>query len=166
MTADSTKHGVVINNYMSTQVTNRAWYPCVKLCHNVPRSTHTYLVENVLASEFTPIRTEIMARYGKFYSSLKKSISTEVQFMSRIVMTDVRSTTSRNLTVIRRETGINTLVVSARNVREAVPRREIPVNQFWRSSLLQKLLKQRREMDNQMVDTTLITGMIDSLCSS
>ena len=53
----------------------RAWNTCVKLCHNVPRSTHTYLVENVLASEFTPIRTEIMARYGKFYSSLKKSIT-------------------------------------------------------------------------------------------
>ena len=138
----------------------------MKLCHNVPRSTHTYLVENVLASKFTPIKTEIMARYGKFYSSLVTSRSTEVQFMSSIVMKDVRSTTSRNLALIRKESGVNTLVVSARNVRESVPRREFPVNQFWRSSLLQRLLKQRREMDNQMVDTTLISEMIDSLCSS
>ena len=34
----------------------RTWNTCVKLSHNVPRSTHTYLVENALASGFTPIK--------------------------------------------------------------------------------------------------------------
>ena len=76
-----------------------------------------------------------------------------------------RSTTYRNLALIRKETGVNTFVVPARKVREAVPLREIPVNQFWRPRLLQNLLKQRREMESLMEDTTIISAMIDSLCS-
>ena len=37
----------------------RSWNTCVKLVHEVPRSTHTYLVENFLADEFLPVRTEL-----------------------------------------------------------------------------------------------------------
>ena len=59
----------------------RSWNTCVKLAYNIPRSTHTYLVENYLAAEFTPIRTELMARYIKFYDSLLNSKSFEIQVL-------------------------------------------------------------------------------------
>ena len=144
----------------------RSWSTCVKLTYNVPRSTHTFLVENLLAVNFVPIKTEIMARYGKFFTSLRKCKSPEVRQMAEIVRQDVRSTTGKNLTRIRRKTGVNTVTVPSMIVRETVPRAEVPVYQEWRLSLLETLLKQRREMDAQMVDTSLISDMIDSLCSS
>ena len=57
--------------------------------------------------------------------------------MSLVVKQDARSTTYRNLALIRKETGVNTFVV---------------------------LLL--REMESLMEDTTIISAMIDSLCSS
>lgn len=56
----------------------RVWNTCVKLTYNVPRSTHTYLVENFLASQFVPIQTELLSRYVKFFKSLQLSHSPEI----------------------------------------------------------------------------------------
>ena len=53
-----------------------------------------------------------------------------------------RSTTYRNLALIRKETGVNTFVVPARKVREAVP------------------LRERREMESLMEDTTIISAVL------
>ena len=130
--------------------------------------THRPLTESdiLVAVKFVPIKTEIMARYGKFFTSLRKCKSLEVQHMAEIVRQDVRSTTGKNLSLIRAKTGVNSVTVPSRIVRETVPRAEVPVYQEWRLSLLQTLLKQRLEMDAQMLDTSLISDMIDSLCSS
>ena len=51
----------------------RAWNTCVKLTYGVPRSTHTYLVENLLAKKFIPVRTELMSRFVQLYCSLLQS---------------------------------------------------------------------------------------------
>ena len=144
----------------------RSWSTCVKLTHSVPRSTHTYLVDHVLASGFLPIKTELMARYGNFYNSLCSSKSSEVRFMSSFVVKDIRSTTAKNLATIRRESGFKSLTVPSTAVRQHVPLTEVPVNQDWRLGLLVKLLSQRREAENSLIDTTLISSIIDSLCSS
>ena len=144
----------------------RSWSTCVKLTFNVPRSTHTFLVENLLASDFVPIKTELMARYGNFYNSLCKSKSPEVQLMASLVIRDVQSTTAKNLATIRRETGVHSLTVPPLLVRQNVPLAVIPVNQEWRLPLLSKLLHQRIEMENNFLETKLISAVIDSLCSS
>ena len=73
----------------------RVWNTCVKLTYDVPRSTHTYLVENYLAANYLPVKTEILARYVKFYKSLKLSQSPEVQHLVEVVTTDVRSSTRK-----------------------------------------------------------------------
>ena len=48
----------------------RTWNTCVKLTYDLPRGTHTYIVENLLAKNVLPVKTEIMSRFVKFYSSL------------------------------------------------------------------------------------------------
>jgi hypothetical protein len=40
-----------------------SWNTCVKLVHDVPRSTFTYLVEGFLAKEQTSLRNQILSRY-------------------------------------------------------------------------------------------------------
>ena len=136
------------------------------MCYDVPRSTHTYLVEHLLAVDFLLIKTELIARYVNFHVSLSKSRSDEVQFLTKVVCNDARSTTSKNLALIQLEAGLNPLSVTSHQVREAVKVADIPVNQGWRLELLKNLLDRRRDMENMLENTDEISKMIESLCSS
>ena len=131
----------------------RVWNTAVKLTYAVPRSTHTYLVE-------------LMSRYVKFLDSLLNNKSSEVQFLVKTALSDVRSTTSKNLLLIQQESGLNPLKVSSSCIRGAMKIAEIPENQSWRLPLLVKLLERRRVMDVDLICTMEISGVIDSLCSS
>ena len=68
----------------------RSWNTCVKLTFDIPRSTHTYIVEKILASNFLPVKTELMARYVKFYQNLTDCNSLEISVLAKIVRSDVR----------------------------------------------------------------------------
>ena len=144
----------------------RVWNTCVKLSYDIPRSTHTYLVESFLAVNFVPVKTELLARYVNFYKSLKLSPSPEVQHLCEVVSSDVRSTTSRNLSVIRDVSGLDPLVVSPHDVRRSVKSSEIPENDVWRPPLLDMLLNRRKDMEVALLKTDEIQKVIDSLCSS
>ena len=144
----------------------RVWNTCVKLTYDIPRSTHTYLVESFLAENFIPVNTELLARYVNFYKSLRKSPSPEIQHLCEVVSADVRSTTSRNLQVIRDMSGLNPLVVSPHDVRRSVNVSAIPENDVWRPPLLDMLLNRRRDMEADLLKTDEIQKVIDSLCSS
>ena len=52
-----------------------SWTTAIKLVWNCPRATHTYLVQQVLSCGSTSARTEILARYSKFFCGLRKSPS-------------------------------------------------------------------------------------------
>ena len=69
----------------------KTWNTCVKLTWNGPRSTYTYLVENVLASGFVSLRNQSYSRYVNFFQQLFGSSSKEVRHLVRIVARDVRS---------------------------------------------------------------------------
>ena len=83
------------------------WNTCVKLCWNVPRSTHTYFIDNLLATEFRTIRQQVMSRYAGFYQSLLNSPSREVVIVSRMVGRNVSTNTGSNLFNIAKETNID-----------------------------------------------------------
>ena len=53
----------------------RCWRTCAKLCWDVPRGTHTYLVNNLLAVKFQPLRNQALSRYIPFCRSLLSSPS-------------------------------------------------------------------------------------------
>ena len=144
----------------------RSWNTCVKLAYNIPRSTHTYLVENDLSSQFIPVKKEIMARFFKFYQSLIECKSIEISVLAKIVISDVRSVTARNMELISKETKSHFMYLTAIKVRNLVPVEAVPVNHEWRGPLLMKLLTERRQMEEMMTKTDVISSMIDSLCSS
>ena len=144
----------------------RVWNTAVKLTYAVPRSTHTYLVEHLLAVNFLPVKSELMSRYVKFLDSLLNNKSSEVQFLVKTALSYVRSTTSKNLLLIQQESGLNPLKVSSSCIRGAMKIAEIPEKQSWRLPLLVKLLERRRVMEVDLMCTKEISGVIDSLCSS
>ena len=145
-----------------------SWRTCVKLAWQVPRQTHTYLVDHLLCSDLTSVRSDIFARYIKFVRGLKASPSMEVSVMFGVVAGDVTSTTGKNLYVLRWETGLDPLATSLVKMKTAIWSKvaEVPVDDVWRLEYLGKLLEARGDAHYGGEDTHQLTVLIDSLCSS
>ena len=74
----------------------KSWNTCVKLVHEVPRNTFTYLVEGFFASEESSLRSQILTRYPGFLKKLQSSPCKEIRMLVRMVQVDPRSTTCKN----------------------------------------------------------------------
>ena len=145
----------------------KSWNTCVKLIHEVPRSTFTYLVEGVFAESQTSLRNQILARYPGFYRKLLASPSKEVRVLARMVSADPRSTTCRNLRYLREVTKMdNVESYSSWRVRESLPVQKVPEKEMWRVGLLTSLMGLRSEKYKMVQDTKSICAMLDSLCST
>ena len=140
----------------------KAWNTCVKLVHKVPRTTHTYISENLLAGEFLPVQQELL----KFLKNLKKSPSSEVRLLSRIVTNDLYSATAVNSALIQRDTALDPCSVSSRLIRQQDMRRTVPDEDAWRLPVLSKLLSDRRELQTGLQDTSDLDLVIAGLCST
>ena len=146
----------------------RCWGTAVKLAWECPRSTHRYFVNNMLASEFVPIRTKLLSRYVKFFKSLLKSSSVEIRLLANIAAQDRSSTTGKNLAKIANETDLNPWTATPAMIRQALHQKDaaVPRTDFWRLPYLEKLLKTRYEMELSLQDTKPINKIINALCSS
>ena len=145
----------------------KCWNTCVKLCYNVPRSTFTYLIEGYLAADVAPLRNQVLARYAGFYRGLLSSPSREIRAMTRIVSDDPRSSTCRNLRLLRQVTGLSQPhLLSNYRMKASLPVKSVPVKESWRLGLLTALLRVRVEKNSRAEDTSSICAMIESLCST
>ena len=144
----------------------RSWNTCVKLVWDVPRSTHNFLVDNLLAINHCSIEKQLLSRYVNFFKNLLKSKSREVAIVANIVSRDVRSVTGKNLLLVERESGLDPWRTNSAEVRDKLSSREVPQQDLWRLPLLCQYLNQRREMESCLQDTKEISNLIDSLCNS
>ena len=80
----------------------KSWSTCVKLAWKVPRSTHTFLVDNLLAAQFYTVKQQLLSRYVHFVKKLLSSNSPEVCMVVNMVARCARSTTGSNLLKIER----------------------------------------------------------------
>ena len=74
----------------------RSWNTCVKLVWDLPRSTHNFFVDHLLAGTLPSVRKSILTKYISFLQRLRKSVSKETRVMSQIAAADIRSVTGRN----------------------------------------------------------------------
>ena len=145
----------------------RCWRTCAKLCLDVPRGTHTYLVNNLLAVNFQPLRNQALSRYITFYRSLLSSPSKEVAVVARIVGRNAGTTTGLNLLNLRLETKLNPWTSSVKSYKDYFCEIEVaPEMERWRLPLLKKYLKIRDEQTVSCQDTEYIDSLISSLCTS
>ena len=145
----------------------KCWNTCVKLCYDVPRSTFTYLIEGYLAADVAPLRNQVLARYAGFYRGLLSSPSREVRAMARIVSDDPRSSTCRNLRLLRQVTGLSQPhLLSNYRMKASLPVKSVPEKESWRLGLLTTLLRWRVEKHTRAEDTSRICAMIESLCTT
>ena len=144
----------------------RSWNISVKTAWSLPRSTHTFIVENLLARDFLTVKQQLVGRFVNFFKSLLLSKSPEVKMMANIAGRCARSTTGKNLLNIQIKTSLDPWVTPARKVRAAVEKSSVPVNEKWRLQYLMKLIEARQEMKATSENTDDVTTLIDSLCSS
>jgi hypothetical protein len=142
----------------------RSWNTSVKLSWNVPRATHTYLVNHLLAIHHASFREQLLVRYLKFFQKLRNSNSAPVKLLANVVARDIRSTTGKNLHLIEAESGLDPWTSSEQSIRESLTRTPVPNEDLWRLPLLCQNLAKRREMEALMENTDYITDLIDSLC--
>ena len=139
---------------------------CVKLSWEVPRETHTYFVDNMLAAGFRHLSTDIKSRYVKYFQGLLKCKSEQVRVLAELVGRDAGSTTGKNLIMLERETGLNPWSSPSWKVSNALSTKLTPVppQDGWRLQCLHKLLIQRYDLKMKAQDTKYISKLIDSLC--
>jgi hypothetical protein len=145
----------------------RCWRTCAKLCWDVPRGTHTYLVNNLLAVKFQPLRNQALSRYITFYRYLLSSPSKEVAVVARIIGKNASTTTGLNLLNLRLETKLNPWTSSVKSFKDYFCETEVvPEVERWRLPLLEKYLSIREEQTVSCQDTDYIDSLISSLCTS
>jgi hypothetical protein len=145
----------------------KCWNTNVKLVFGLPRNTFTYLVEGYFARSFTSLRNQIYSRYAGFYRKLLLSPSREVQFLARIVKTDPRSTTCRNLKLLSEKTSMTQPeFYSSNRIVAALPVKQVPEADQWRLGLLRSLIVVRDENMTRMEDPRHICAMFESLGST
>ena len=144
----------------------RSWNTCVKLVWNLPRSTHSFFVDNLLAEGFPSVRKKILSQYVSFLQRLRKSVSNEVRIMSYIAAADIRSTTGRNSHNLTQEFQIDPWTSSPGVLKSKYSFCEVPDVDSWRLPLLTTLLKQRYDLNACGEDTDTVDGLIESLCST
>ena len=154
---------------LTSEATNqfyRSWNTCVKLVWNVPRWSHNYFVDNLLAQEFPSIRKKILCQFVSFFQKLTNCPLREVRVLSKLVSKDIRSMTGKNLSFLASEFGLDPWTNSAEKFKKSYVGCLVPEEDKWRLPLLGKLLVQRSEMVLFEEEVQIITDMIDSLCSS
>ena len=145
-----------------------AWRTCVKLSWQVPRSTHTYLVDHLLSDGHSSVEADIKSRYLKYLDGLRSSPSMEVRVLFGVTSGDVRTTTGRNVHQLKLESGLDPLCSSAGQYKTVMTSRlaSVPEMDRWRTRYLAKLLEQRGEAYYRGEDYEPLTALIDSLCTS
>ena len=147
-------------SYKARQVFN-CWSTCVKLAWNIPRSTHTYFVDNLLSGGLPSIRSSILSRYCKFFRSLKVSSSLAVRVVASICYKDVRSFTGSNLFNIAKEVKLDPVQTALLGMKTTVPKEDCR-----RIGCLRKFLAERYVMGARHQSTDEMDKLIDSLCNS
>ena len=75
----------------------KAWNIQMRKAWMVPPMTHTYIVESYFATGHMSLRNQIYSRYAKFVQKLLNSPSKEIQFLSKLLTKDPRSTLNKNI---------------------------------------------------------------------
>ena len=144
----------------------KAWNTAVKLVHNIPRSTFTYLVEGFFAANHVSLRNQVLSRYPGFVQNLLSSPSKEVRLLMNIVSREPQSVTSKNISYVEQLTLRNPCQYSAAIIKRRLPSKQVPDDQKWRLGLITKLMEMRNQEYLLAEDSTRLSAWIDSLCST
>ena len=86
--------------------------------------------------------------------------------MAELAARDARTVLAGNLAYVKSMTKLDMEVATARAVRDALPKIEVPEKERWRTGLLDILLRQRADLEKEGKETKSVCAMISSLCAT
>ena len=149
---------------MRAEQVYKAWNTVVRLSWNLPRTTHTWLVDNLLCCGLASARERILANYVGFLRRLGSSASKEVQVLSEVEVRDAGSVTGRNILHMREEFGVHPMLMTSRTLREMYRRVQVPDGKGWKLSLLADMLEEnqeRKEVGEDGLELELLNSFIN-----
>ena len=163
-------YGSMLWNFRSEYAESyfKAWNIQVRHAWRVSPETHTYLVESYFANGQMSLRNKIFSRYPKFLKKLLNSPSKEIQFLSKILISDTRSIIAKNIWYLNKLTKSDILRVDSFELKRQLPVKIIPENEIYRIRLLTSLLQVREAKTYQEFNLTkkMTQELIDSLCKT
>ena len=146
------------------------WNTCVKLAWGLPRSTHSYFVDNLLSGGIPSVRVCLLGCFWKFFEGVLTSSSLEVRLVAIIASVDIRSTSGSNLFGVRKLCKIDKLsspsALAIKSLLLQEVKAEVPQRDDWRIPFLVKYLGERCQLQAKLMDTSEVDSLIASLCSS
>ena len=112
------------------------------------------------------MRNQVLGRFPAFFRRLEDSPSREVRVMAALAAGWAQTVTARNLSHLRNLTGLDPTTDSFRQLRTALPVKEVPESEQWRLGLLDRLLVLRAEYQESSEDMKRTIAMLSSLCST
>ena len=166
-------HGSVLWDLTSpeAQMVFRAWRTGIKISWNVPRTTHSFLVQDVLTTGVQSLEQRILRNSVGFFQSLLRSPCPEVAVLAKIAARDIRSTLGRNIQKIREITQLDPWTVKKTELHAALEQGlhiEIPKVDSWRPRCLANMLAARSQAFFRADDDEYVrlTSLIDSLVTN
>ena len=127
------------------------------------------MVQQVLGAGLTSVKVDILARFAGFFAGLRKSPCYEVRVLANLPGRDIRTTTGRNLNLLRELSGLDPWVYCGARIKEElvkVEEVEVADADQWRLSYLRKLLEQRQILhyERHKAGEESMSELINSLC--
>ena len=111
-----------------------------------PRSCHRWLVDNLLSGGLPSTRQHHLSMYTGFFKRLHTSSVLEVRQMVHYCMSDMRTTTARNITRICREHNLEVSSVTPEAVKRAWKLRNCQPDDEWKLGVLRDMLGEWMEL--------------------
>jgi hypothetical protein len=147
----------------------RAWSTAVKLTWEMPRTTHTWVVDNLLSCKLASARERILANYVGFLNRLRSSASWEVCVLSETQTRDAGSVTGRNTINIRQEFGRDPRGMTSGELKDLYRYGGVPEGEGWKLELLRDMLWDRQGMldrGEEGEDAVLLQSYIEILAET
>ena len=137
----------------------RAYNISVRNTFQVPRNTHRYLIEVI--SRSTHPKVFLSSRFVKFKESLNNCHKISIRILAKLYENDQRTVYGKNLGNIAQLCNVTKELLCPSLVKEQMNYFSPPVNEQWRSSVVQELLEvKRNNMDLQGFENEEITEML------
>ena len=153
------------------QMVFRAWRTGIKISWNIPRTTHSYFVQDVLTTGVQSLEQRILRNSVGFFQSLLSCPCPEVAVLARIAARDIRSTLGKNIQKIRELTQLDPWSVRKTELHAALEQGlhiEIPKVDSWRPRCLANMLAARSQAFFRADEDEVVrlTSLIESLVTN
>ena len=133
----------------TAEKTFRSWSTTVKIAHNLPRHTRTYIMEHYLSGSLPSVRQMILRRYVQFLQGLLSSSNPAVCHLANLAVATNLSVTGRNVSRMREEFGRDPVTCHKREF--VVDKCQMPEDGEETIELLERLLEQRSNEEDEDV---------------